>query len=227
MAMCRARFVFAVLVLLAVPLETHGNDDPEFDSVTCGSVLKLRHVASGVRLHSHDIKYGNTGGGSGQQSVTGQTSEIDANSLWRVEGHAGKQCSPGSKVKCGDRIRLIHVNTGAALHSHSGFVSPLTKQQEVSCLGDYLNFDQGDDWVVECVSRGSTWQRSQDIRLKHASTSRYLFHDGRSVYRRPIANQREVCGSTSNNRMSHWQAEQGLFRKPDSAPGGASTRDEL
>ena len=35
-----------------------------FQFVTCGSVLKLVNPASGVRLHSHEVKYGS---GSGQQ----------------------------------------------------------------------------------------------------------------------------------------------------------------
>ena len=38
-----------------------------YDYVTCGSVLKLWNTASGVRLHSHDVKYGS---GSGQQVIT-------------------------------------------------------------------------------------------------------------------------------------------------------------
>ncbi len=36
----------------------------EYDYVTCGSVLKLINGRLGVRLHSHDVKYGS---GSGQQ----------------------------------------------------------------------------------------------------------------------------------------------------------------
>ena len=38
--------------------------------VTCGSMVKLKHVPTGFRLHSHEIPYGNGNGGSGQQSVT-------------------------------------------------------------------------------------------------------------------------------------------------------------
>lgn len=51
--------------------------------VTCGSVIKLKHVATGFDLHSHDISYGS---GSGQQSVTGYEDTSDANSLWTVRG---------------------------------------------------------------------------------------------------------------------------------------------
>lgn len=39
----------------------------DFDSVTCGSVIKLTHTQSGFKLHSHEIPYGT---GSRQQSVT-------------------------------------------------------------------------------------------------------------------------------------------------------------
>ena len=37
--------------------------------VTCTSAIKLQNVQRGVRLHSHEVKYGS---GSGQQSVTGK-----------------------------------------------------------------------------------------------------------------------------------------------------------
>ena len=41
----------------------------EYSAVTCGSTIKLRHIRSGYRLHSHEVSYGDSG--SGQQSVTG------------------------------------------------------------------------------------------------------------------------------------------------------------
>ena len=41
-----------------------------YEFVTCGSALKLLNAGHGVRLHSHDVKYGS---GSGQQ-VTKYTS---------------------------------------------------------------------------------------------------------------------------------------------------------
>lgn len=51
--------------------------------VTCGSVLKLMHVNTKYRLHSHEIPYGT---GSGQQSVTGFPKGDDTNSFWVVRG---------------------------------------------------------------------------------------------------------------------------------------------
>lgn len=51
--------------------------------MTCGSVIKVQHSATGALLHSHDITYGS---GSGQQSVTGFAGGDDANSYWIVRG---------------------------------------------------------------------------------------------------------------------------------------------
>lgn len=51
--------------------------------VTCGSVVKLLHVGTQYRLHSHEIPYGS---GSGQQSVTSFPRGDDANSYWIVRG---------------------------------------------------------------------------------------------------------------------------------------------
>ena len=80
-----------------------------FQFVTCGTVLKLIHVDTSVRLHSHDVKYGS---GSGQQvvshtalqyyrvlctqSVTGVANADDVNSYWVVKGkHGAEQCTRG------------------------------------------------------------------------------------------------------------------------------------
>lgn len=80
--------VGAVLVVWAVALvggagETHGNPSG-YEFVTSGSTFRLRHVPSPCRLHSHDVKYGSRGGGSGQQTVTGFDQTTDSNSLWKV-----------------------------------------------------------------------------------------------------------------------------------------------
>ncbi|VDK55626.1 unnamed protein product [Gongylonema pulchrum] len=49
--------------------------------VTCTSVVKLKNNQDGVRLHSHDVKYGS---GSGQQSVTAVQDGDDVNSYWQI-----------------------------------------------------------------------------------------------------------------------------------------------
>ncbi|XP_004747041.1 stromal cell-derived factor 2 isoform X3 [Mustela nigripes] len=100
--------------------------------VTCGSVVKLLNTRHNVRLHSHDVRYGS---GSGQQSVTGVTSVDDSNSYWRIRGKTATVCERGTPIKCGQPIRLTHVNTGRNLHSHH-FTSPLSGNQEVSAFGE-------------------------------------------------------------------------------------------
>lgn len=59
----------------------HGEsvESPEHEVVTCGSQIKLEHLLTRARLHSHSVTYGT---GSGQQSVTGMKSGADPNSFW-------------------------------------------------------------------------------------------------------------------------------------------------
>ena len=70
--------------------------------------------------------------GSGQQSVTGVTSVDDSNSYWRIRGKTATVCERGTPIRCGQPIRLTHVNTGRNLHSHH-FTSPLSGNQ-VRCI---------------------------------------------------------------------------------------------
>lgn len=75
--------------------------------VTCGSGIKLTHVSTGFKLHSHEVKYGS---GSGQQvcshssfpiltdekSITAFPNADDPNSLFMIyEGFKHKPCSRG------------------------------------------------------------------------------------------------------------------------------------
>uniref|UniRef100_A0A3Q4B8K6 MIR domain-containing protein n=1 Tax=Mola mola TaxID=94237 RepID=A0A3Q4B8K6_MOLML len=134
----------------------------ELNFVTCGSVIKLLNIKHNVRLHSHDVRYGS---GSGQQSVTGVSAAEDSNSYWSVRGTNDAFCYRGTSVKCGQTIRLTHVNTGRNLHSHY-FASPLSSNQVCDVKGT-----QG-----ECLQRvwkwGSTvYQQKTAVSVKH---SRFL-----------------------------------------------------
>jgi len=192
-----------------------------YDYVTCGSVLKLLNVASGVRLHSHDVKYGS---GSGQQSVTAVTSSEDHNSYWRVQGKMGLDCERGQPIKCGQTIRLTHVATGKNLHSHH-FKSPLSHNLEVSAFGESGIGDEGDHWAVTCS--GKHWKRSESVRIKHLVTENYLHVTGDS-YGRPIQGQREVSGYHSPSELNYWKAAEGIFVKPSEPLQKVnSPRDEL
>lgn len=179
----------------------------EINFVTCGSVVKLLNVKHNVRLHSHDVRYGS---GSGQQSVTGVTSVEDSNSYWSVRGTTEAICHRGTPVKCGQNIRLTHVNTGRNLHSHY-FTSPLSSNQEVSAFGENGEGDHLDEWTVLCA--GSVWQREESVRFRHTATEVLLSVTGEQ-YGRPIHGQREVHGMMINSPHSYWRTMEGVFMKP-------------
>lgn len=179
----------------------------EINFVTCGSVVKLLNVKHNVRLHSHDVRYGS---GSGQQSVTGVTSVEDSNSYWSIRGTIEAICHRGTPVKCGQNIRLTHVNTGRNLHSHY-FTSPLSSNQEVSAFGENGEGDHLDEWTVLCA--GSVWQREESVRFRHTATEVLLSVTGEQ-YGRPIHGQREVHGMMINSPHSYWRTMEGVFMKP-------------
>ncbi|KAH0511474.1 Stromal cell-derived factor 2 [Microtus ochrogaster] len=157
--------------------------------VTCGSVVKLLNTRHNVRLHSHDVRYGS---GSGQQSVTGVTSVDDSNSYWRIRGKTATVCERGTPIKCGQPIRLTHINT----------VSAFGEEGE----GDYL-----DDWTVLC--NGPYWVRDGEVRFKHSSTEVLLSVTGEQ-YGRPISGQKEVHGMAQPSQNNYWKAMEGIFMKP-------------
>ncbi|XP_064652144.1 stromal cell-derived factor 2-like isoform X2 [Lineus longissimus] len=190
--------------------------DFQYEFVTCGSVLKLLNTRSAVRLHSHDVKYGS---GSGQQSVTGVDETDDHNSYWQVKGKMGKDCVRGTPIKCGETIRLMHIQTKRNLHSHH-FSSPLSHNQEVSAFGEGGNGDEGDHWMIQCS--GSYWSREDRVRLKHAVTAKYLHVTGDS-YGRPIYGQREISAYQSATESNYWQAMEGIFVKPTENNAWAGT----
>ena len=85
--------------------------------LTCSSSVRLQHQMSGYFLNSQDINFGQ---GSGQQVVTSVGGADSYDSIWTLkESHsAAKPCVTGQPIRCGDRIRLEHNQTGRNLHSH-------------------------------------------------------------------------------------------------------------
>ncbi|KPP63875.1 stromal cell-derived factor 2-like [Scleropages formosus] len=189
----------------------------EISFVTCGSVIKLLNVKHNVRLHSHDVRYGS---GSGQQSVTGVTTVEDSNSYWSVRGTSSLTCQRGTPVRCGQTIRLTHVNTGRNLHSHY-FASPLSANQEVSAFGENGEGDSLDEWMVLCG--GTVWQRDESVRFRHAATEALLSVTGEQ-YGRPIHGQREVHAMAVASQHSYWRTMEGIFMKPSEMAGARDNR---
>ncbi len=197
----------------------HANDVTA-NTLTYGSVLKLEHVASGHRLHSHNLPYA---GGSGQQSVTGQALHGDSNSFWFLKEphpiHHQDDTFPqtGTPVKCGATIRLQHLNTGKNLHSHL-VSAPMNHDHEVSAYAQDTNDvwktgDSGDDWIVQCEGAriGDPWLRTHNVYLKHVDTDAYLTASTRLVYDEPIQNQLHVSARSRRSRDCVWRAAEGFF----------------
>uniref|UniRef100_A0A834R5S1 Stromal cell-derived factor 2 n=1 Tax=Sarcoptes scabiei TaxID=52283 RepID=A0A834R5S1_SARSC len=199
------KFSLLYLLLLIDLIESRSNS---ITSVTCGSVIKLMSVNSGIRLHSHDIKYGS---GSGQQSVTGTDQQEDINSYWQIRPKQDEHCERGEPIRCGSIIRLTHLQTRKNLHSHH-FSSPLSNNQEVSCFGKDGEGDTGDNWTVLCG--GSHWETNGNIRLKHVDTEMFLASSGHS-YGRPIHGQMEIIAQHYSDSSVYWTAKEGIYVKPN------------
>ncbi|KAG9290307.1 hypothetical protein G9A89_007038 [Geosiphon pyriformis] len=108
--------------------------------ISNGHVIKLEHMQTAKKLHSHDIRppvtdieYQNEVSGYGFPNFEG-----DDNDLWRVEIHDHDESDPESGQRLRTlhtKFRLAHVLSGCYLFSHSvklpdwGF-----EQQEVTCV---------------------------------------------------------------------------------------------
>lgn len=174
--------------------------------VTCGSTIKLLHINTKIRLHSHEVSYAR---GSQQQSVTGFPSGDDGNSYWIVKGIPDDPCTPGSLIKKGQKVRIQHNPTRRWLHSHL-YYSPLTNSQEVSCFGGEEESDTGDHWVVDWDSKGKYWKQDTKVRLKHVDTGKYLYsHDVK--FGNPIAGQQEIVAMDKKDKNAEWHAAEGVY----------------
>jgi hypothetical protein len=116
--------------------ENHKADQP----VLHGDVVRLEHVLTRRNLHSHG---GIPSPITKQQEVTcfGNNGIGDGNDNWRVEVEGGDQWAYGK------RVRLIHVSTNHALHSHEPFTHPTytAGQQEVT---GFSARDDNDWWYL-------------------------------------------------------------------------------
>eukprot|EP00762_Andalucia_godoyi_P002540 ANDGO_02795.mRNA.1 hypothetical protein len=190
----------AVLLILGSPPANAGaNDDHSY--VTCGSMMKLEHMATRYRLHSHEVKYGS---GSGQQSVTCYAGSSDPNSYWKVWG---PECKPGQALKNGQVVTLEHVQTRKLLHSHL-HASPLSGNQEVSA---YEGRDSGDFWKIVTVDGSKSWKRSGAVMFEHVDTALMLASNGRHRFGDPIRGQQEVYAAKDRSQNVQWSAQEGLY----------------
>jgi len=113
----------------------HGMGPMNGQPLTNGAIVTLRNTSTGLKLHSHDA----VSPATRQHEVTGFGGN-DMNDNFRVEIQA-------PVVTQGAQMRLIHVATNHALHSHgSKFFAPIGKEvQEVTCFNGR---DDNDWWIV-------------------------------------------------------------------------------
>ena len=130
-------------------------------------------------------------------------------------------CRTGKRIKCGELIRLEHMNSGRNLHSHSNFASPVSGRQEVSAFGDQGDGDGGDNWEVECESddvNGYVYGKTK-FYLKHRDSGLYLYTDGGSKYneqncrRCPIIGHTEISGARGKLKNAVWKVHSGILRR--------------
>lgn len=120
----------------------YGTDFPAGQPVKDWDVIRLEHVLTRRNLHSHA---GVPSPVTGQQEVTayGTNGIGDGNDNWRIELEGGGIWEKGQV------IRLIHVETNHALHSHVASHPQWTAgQQEVTGYGGR---DGNDWWIISEV----------------------------------------------------------------------------
>jgi len=104
-----------------------------------GDIIRLEHIRTDKNLHSHFA----VSPISGQQEVTcfGESGIGNTDDDWRIEVQGGEIWT------FNHRIRLIHVATNGALHSHAWATHPeyTCNQQEVTCI---TNRDDNDFWMA-------------------------------------------------------------------------------
>lgn len=148
----------------------------------------------------------------------------DTNNVWRVlnasenEPEVDWRSHPLEYLVPGARIKLRHVETDKALHSHDFRppVSDVDFQQEVSAYGmkGFLG-DANDDWVVEIENGHSSDKLSKSrvrtlrthFRLRHALTGCYLFSHKVKLPDWGWEQQEVTCNKNAVKANSLWFVE--------------------
>lgn len=199
----------------------HGMEDTYAD-VALGSDITIRHLnTQGGYLHSHAHNYP---GGSSQQQIT-LYPHRDDNNLWRVinatvDGYEqyDYEHKPIVYIDHGSRIKLRHIVTDKALHSHEVRppVSDVDFQNEVSAYG-MTGFvgDINDDWVVEIEKGDSSDKESSKrlrtlrthFKLRHLNSGCYLFSHKVKLPEWGFEQQEVTCNKNAVKANSLWYVE--------------------
>lgn len=159
--------------------------------VTFGSVIRLKHKNTGKYLTASNELYSHKGS-SKQPAVYCGDDDKTPYALWVVKGYnKGNKARNFTLNQDGDAssmigwplkdnkvISLENVGTGRNLHSHNN-PSPVTRQQEVSNLGDSeLDVrDLGSNWRIVDEDKAGAFEYVVDgflVKLQHVNTSHRL-----------------------------------------------------
>jgi dolichyl-phosphate-mannose--protein O-mannosyl transferase len=188
-------FLFIAALFVATTIQAQQS------RVFYGDVIKIKHYATGQHLHSHNLNYGHTGS-SGQQQVTAYGGSDD-NDYWVIKVAHGSTPQTHAVVRHNDIIRLEHFLTRRNLHSHSGYPSPVTGQQETTCWGANGEGDSNDNWRIE-VEGGGVWKAGTRIRLIHVNSNHALHSHSGYSHPQWTHGQQEVTSYVGRDDNDFW-----------------------
>ncbi|EWS73512.1 DEAD/DEAH-box helicase family protein (macronuclear) [Tetrahymena thermophila SB210] len=182
-----------------------------------GSTLRIRNQNSRHHLYSMDVSYGS---GSRGQVVTATESDSEIGSYFTIKHGHGKPIQTFTNtVKCGDIIRLEHINTGKNIYG-SNHASPVSNKLEISAQGQNGESDGNDNFVIECIgqSKGSDLVGKTEFYLQHLNTSQFLttsrrfsFNQNNCGFNCPIMNHLEVSCQRSKDNETKWKIVGGII----------------
>jgi hypothetical protein len=152
--------------------------------VNTNDLIRLRHVASGKYLHSHAIKSPQSNNDK-QFEVTLYENQ-DSNDNFKVEVDQPNVFGNGWQTS--SLVRLIHMGTGRALHSHEIILNDRPRSQEVTT---YQFRDDNDFWIIPRFSMSRC-----DLAVTPNGT------DGMEVPR-PLARGAEVVSMNARFKLVH------------------------
>ncbi|KAM3587001.1 hypothetical protein VKS41_002048 [Umbelopsis sp. WA50703] len=164
---------------VTIPSKPHHGRPPKDGHVKFGDHIALKHTITGRFLGSDKDRYKT---GSGQQMVFAHKWSPKDKDWWIVMPALESFSQPGEIIRYGTVIRLKHVKTRANLHSHLGFGSPSTGQQEVTAFGtNDRESDENDEWRLlhyENATSQDPWRVGETFILHHVVTKHTLHsHD--------------------------------------------------
>lgn len=204
-----------------------------YADIAIGSTVSIRHVnTQGGYLHSHPHNYP---GGSKQQQIT-LYPHRDSNNDWKIINASANyspadwSTEPLNHIYPGARIRLRHVSTEKALHSHDirPPISDVEFQNEVSGYGmPGFEGDGNDDWIVE-IEHGDRRDKDSSkrlrtlrttFRLRHALQGCYLFSHKVKLPEWGYEQQEVTCNKNAVRANSLWFVETATHPAlPEDAP---------